>query len=130
MRLLKTKTSISLPEGFAVNITVDYETGCPYILLQFLPAKFLQDWWFDANVIQDELHSRRIHVSRDLEDSMLQLYSFRFHKGGWIEFDHNEAPVGIGPIRDYDIDAAVDLFERGQTSGTAVYIEYGSYGSS
>lgn len=96
------------------------ETGCPYILTRFVPGKSLQGWWFDANVSQDGLHSRRIRVLRDLAASTLQLYSFRFHKGDWIEFDHKETPVGIGPVRDYDIDVAVEFSKSGQASGTTV----------
>ncbi|KAH6982304.1 hypothetical protein BKA56DRAFT_720763 [Ilyonectria sp. MPI-CAGE-AT-0026] len=47
MRLIRNKTTIPVPEIYALDTTDDNEIGAPYLCMSFIPGKPVSEVWFD-----------------------------------------------------------------------------------
>lgn len=72
MHLIRNKTTIPVPEIYALDTTSDNEIGAPYICMSFLPGKPVSEVWFggpSGTLSQEEL---RLRILASLSGAMAQ----------------------------------------------------------
>ena len=104
MRLIRRETTISVPEVFAFDASLENELGCPYILMELIHGKPLQDVWFDQGVSQALREQRRIRSLHGIAEAMTQLNSLAFRQGGSLLFDAEGEVAGIGSSNIVDLE--------------------------
>ncbi|KAI1174237.1 hypothetical protein F4777DRAFT_393827 [Nemania sp. FL0916] len=111
MRLLKSKTTIPLPDVLGFSSTTQNALRCPYILMSYISGVPLYEVWFGHRRKGDELEVNRARRTRALEDiasAMKQLDSFSFPTSGSLLFTSDGSVSGTGPIRRIDQQAMLD----------------------
>ncbi|KAE8149471.1 kinase-like domain-containing protein [Aspergillus avenaceus] len=125
MRLLRSETTIPLPDVFAFSDTCDNELNCPFILMDYIQGVSLYKVWFDRTSTEDLVRARRIRCLKDLAAAMAQLNRFSFNQGGSLVFDDRGCLEGVGPLRQVD---RVAMLERyGDNDDSTVYLETGPF---
>ena len=104
MRLIRRETTIPVPEVFAFDASIDNELGCPFILMEMIHGKPLQDVWFDQGVSHAVREQIRIRSLRGIAEAMTQLNSLAFSQGGSLLFDAKGEVVGIGSSNVVDLE--------------------------
>ncbi|KAI8627058.1 hypothetical protein F5Y19DRAFT_444198 [Xylariaceae sp. FL1651] len=51
IRLIRSKTTVPVPDIYALNTSVDNEIGAPYICVSFISGKPVSEVWFDYSGI-------------------------------------------------------------------------------
>ncbi|RYC80709.1 hypothetical protein BFJ63_vAg16406 [Fusarium oxysporum f. sp. narcissi] len=99
MRLIRNKTTIPVPEVYALDTTDNNEIGAPYICMSFIPGKPVSEVWFDhsGTVPREEL---RLRILANLSRTMAQFSCLAFDQMGSIMEDGSGANV-IGPFYDW-----------------------------
>lgn len=87
MRLVKSKTSIPVPEVYYFDFEIDNKVGAQYMLLEKLPGRHLYKMWDQLS-----LDDKKI-VLVDIANVLAQLSSLRFDQIGCIQ-----APGVVGPL--------------------------------
>lgn len=127
MRLLKKETTIPLPTVFDFSATADNKLGCPYILMSFIAGKPLYDVWFghrQGSMSPETVEGCRTRALQDIASAMTQLKQFSFEKGGFLTFDSDGNPSGVGPMRRVDHQAMLDRwFVDDDASNDPIYVE-------
>ena len=107
MQLVRSKTTIPVPEVFSYRSTIENELNCPFILMEFIEGISLHEFWFDTSFPLEEIERRRIQALGGVASVILQLNQFRFHEGGSIVFQQGGDPK-IGPVQYEDQQAMLD----------------------
>ncbi|MCJ1357646.1 MAG: hypothetical protein MMC33_007642 [Icmadophila ericetorum] len=112
MRLIKSETSVPIPEVYAFDTSLDNDVKCPYTLMEYIDASPLSIYWFDVTITEEALEQRRTKTLLDLAAVVLQLNKFRYDQAGRLLYDDEEAVKGIGSVRNYDLGAIVQRAEQ------------------
>ncbi|KAL1842907.1 hypothetical protein VTK73DRAFT_2971 [Phialemonium thermophilum] len=100
LRLLSSRTTIPVPEVYALDTSRNNEIGAPFICTSFLPGKTVIKTWFeDSGPIPME--ERRLLTLTSLAGCMAQLSAFAFDKIGSLCGDSPDA-IPLGPCFDWD----------------------------
>ncbi|KAI1122829.1 hypothetical protein F5Y10DRAFT_286737 [Nemania abortiva] len=111
---LRTETQIPVPEVIDADCRADGEIGAPWMLMEFVQGRRLEDVWFGLDIRDDVkrlafVKERRETILRNIADAMLQLGRYEFDQGGAPFFDRADGElVGVGPLRQLDVQAMVD----------------------
>ncbi|CAH0043427.1 unnamed protein product [Clonostachys solani] len=127
MRLLNRETTIPLPEVFGFSSTTDNDVKCPYILLSFISSMSLYDVWFGhhlSGVDMETTHARRVRALSDIGAAMSQLGKFSFDSSGFVKFDEEGNPSGVGRSRCLDHQQMLDRWQiHEDDSEDPIYVE-------
>lgn len=101
--------------------------------MSYIPGKSLYDVWFGhrlSNTISLEMATaHRIRALEGIASAMMQLNNFSFQSGGFITFDSNGNPSGIGPMRFVDHKAMLDRwFVHGDPDDDPIYVKSEAFG--
>lgn len=122
LHMLRTETDVPVPEVIDADCRVGNEVGVPWVLMEFVRGKRLEDVWFGSED-RDENgdgrgrgrdYERRLRVRREkilgnIARVMLQLGKYEFERGGAPVFDQSDGRLaGAGPLRELDVYAMVD----------------------
>ncbi|KAI1359109.1 hypothetical protein F5Y08DRAFT_88107 [Xylaria arbuscula] len=131
LHLLHQETSIPVPEVIDADCRPDNEVGVPWLLMEYVEGRRLEDVWFT----QDEgrrvhgdrggsLKQRREVILRNVAKAMLELGKYEFDNGGALVFDKRQGELAdrTGPLRELDIKAMVlRWFQDEDCSSTPLY---------
>ncbi|KAI1180851.1 kinase-like domain-containing protein [Nemania sp. FL0916] len=95
VRLIRSKTTIPVPEIYAIDTSANNEIGAPYLCMSFLPGKQASGLWFNysGTLTLDEF---RLNLLTSLARAMAQLSCFSFDQLGSIMKSGPDSVV-IGP---------------------------------
>lgn len=82
--LIRSTTSIPVPEVFAWDVTTDNPVGVPYHFELFMEGTTLSERWADSSWSTE---AKRISTLSNLVRAMSKLRAFRFNKVGSLLFD-------------------------------------------
>ncbi|KAL4807079.1 kinase-like domain-containing protein [Aspergillus unguis] len=127
MRLIKEKTTVPIPAIYEFSDACDNPLGCPFILMEYIDGRPLQDAWFERDIAPDVLERHREHALQDLANALVQLNTFTSRQAGALTFGPDEKPCSdVGPFREVDISTMLDrLREEEDYDGSSVYYELG-----
>ncbi|KAL9132085.1 MAG: hypothetical protein Q9217_000121 [Psora testacea] len=101
--LIRSATSIPIPQVFAWNVDRDNPVGVPYHFESFVEGKPLSERWTDTSWTTE---SKRVQTLRKLAQVMSQLHNFRFDKIGSLIFDADGKFSQIGDLIKVDRDVS------------------------
>ena len=127
MRLLRSKTTIPVPEVYAFNTSVDHPLGCAFILMEYIDAIPAQEIWFDASLTQAALEQVRGRILRDLASAMSQLSIFEYEQRGSPTLNERGDIVGIRAAKTIDLQAELDRQHEGQGDDSTNFCEVGPF---
>ncbi|KAI1397701.1 hypothetical protein F4819DRAFT_71176 [Hypoxylon fuscum] len=107
LNLLKTETKVPVPEIIDADSGPHNELHVPYLMMEFVEGQPLDRVWFGDGEGEGKLGEKRIKILRGLAKAMLQLGKFEFDRGGAPVFDNEGFLVGVGPLRELDVQAMV-----------------------
>jgi hypothetical protein len=119
---LSTETKVPVPEIIDADCQADNEIHAPWLLMEFVQGRRLEDIWFDQDVGGGVnpyvLRERREKILRNVADAMLQLGRYDFDQGGAPLFDQKHGNlVGTRSLRELDIQAMVDRWFADEAGG-------------
>ncbi|KAI0110972.1 hypothetical protein F4776DRAFT_355043 [Hypoxylon sp. NC0597] len=107
--MLATETSMPVPEIIDADSSPHNQIHVPYLIMEFVDGQALDEVWFGLDGEDEEsVRERRTRVLRGLARAMLQLGKYEFERGGAPVFDGGGALVGVGPLRELDVQAMID----------------------
>ena len=112
MRLIKSQTTIPIPEVYAFDTTLENDVKCPYILMEYIDASPLSIYWFDDTVSEEVREEHRAKILHNLATITSQLNKFVYNEAGHLLYDDNGEVAGIGPVRNYDLEAVIHRAEQ------------------
>ena len=127
MRLVKSGTSIPVPEVYKFSASLNNEMNCPYILMEHLQGRPLYELWFQKGSSDAALRQFRTRVLQELAAATVQLNSFRYPQGGSLVFDPSGDVTGIGPIRAVDLNAQADRLANDDYDDSAIFCTKGPF---
>jgi len=127
MRLLKSETTVPVPEVYSFNSSLDNAINCPFILMEFIVGISLSECWFDNMASKASLEQHRIKTLQDLARVMVQLNKFVYSEGGAPLFDKSGKPAGVGPLKQNDISAMWNRPETDDPFESAIHCEVGPF---
>ncbi|KAI1188728.1 kinase-like domain-containing protein [Nemania serpens] len=123
MRLIRSKTTIPVPEIYAVDTSINNEIGAPYICMSFIPGKPVSNVWFDysGSLPRDEF---RLRILTSLSRIMAQFSCFSFDQMGSI-MKSGSASTVIGPSYDWDEqeDGSLQITTSGPYDSTSAFLQ-------
>ncbi len=127
MRLIRRETTIPVPEVFAFDASLENELGCPYILMELIHGKPLQDVWFDQGVSQALREQNRIRSLHGIAEAMTQLNSLAFSRGGSLQFDAKGEVAGIGSSNIVDLETQYANMRSPDYDNTMTFCQTGPF---
>ena len=127
MQLIRRETSIPVPEVFAFDSSYENELGCPFILMEFIHGKPLQDVWFDQGISQAMREQIRIRSLQGIAEAMTQLNSLAFDQGGSLLFDNRGNVVGIGSSNIVDLETQYANMRSTDYDNTMAFCQTGPF---
>ena len=109
MQLIKSETTIPVPEVYAFDESSFNELNTPFIMMERIDGQPLYRAWFDDEMPKARLEHFRIKVLQSLAEAMAQLNKFTLTQGGALEFDDDGRPVGLRGAKVVD---AVAMYYR------------------
>ena len=109
MQLIKSETTIPVPEVYAFDSSSCNELKTPFIMMERIDGQPLYRGWFDDEMPKARLEHFRIKVLQSLAEAMAQLNKFTLTRGGALEFDDGGRPVGLRGAKVVD---AVAMYDR------------------
>lgn len=132
--MLRTETSIPVPDVIDADSSPHNEVHVPYLIMEYVEGRTLDRAWFGENGggedgNEGELREKRIRILRGLARAMLQLGRYEFERGGAPVFDGGGALVGVGPLRELDVQAMVWRWFRDEDCDKGpMYADVGPFG--
>ncbi|KAI0018073.1 hypothetical protein F4780DRAFT_559353 [Xylariomycetidae sp. FL0641] len=126
LHALRTRDGVPVPEIVDADCSPHNAVHVPYLLMQFVTGRRLEDVWFavDEEVSAEQLQQRRRQILRNVARAVAPLGRYRFTQGGTPLFD----PTGelltdrAGSLRMLDIQAMVDRwFAREDCEPTPIH---------
>lgn len=127
MRLIRRETTIPVPEVFAFDASLENELGCPFILMEHIHGKLLQDVWFDQEISHAKREQIRIRSLHGIAEAMAQLNSLAFSQGGSLLFDAKGDVVGIGSSNIVDLEAQYANMRSADYDNTMAFRQTGPF---
>ncbi|KAJ2994636.1 hypothetical protein NUW58_g1500 [Xylaria curta] len=126
IRLIRGKTTIPVPEIYALDTSVNNEIGAPYICMSFIPGNPVSEVWFDysGTLPRDEF---RLSILTSLSQTMAKFSCFAFDQMGSITKSGSDSTV-IGPSYDWDEkeDGSLQVTTSGPYDSTSVFLRQNS----
>ncbi|KAI0379163.1 hypothetical protein F5Y04DRAFT_283250 [Hypomontagnella monticulosa] len=131
--MLRTETSIPVPEIIDADSSPHNEIHVPYLIMECIEGRTLDRVWFgedgsgeDGN--EGKLREKRMRILQNLAAAMLQLGKYEFERGGAPVFDGGGALVGVGPLRELDVQTMVWRWFRDEDCDKEpVYVDVGPF---
>ncbi len=127
MRLVRRMTTIPVPEVFAFDGSLDNELGCPFILMEKVHGKDLDQVWFDREKSPAMREQVRIRALQGIADAMTQLNSLAFSYGGSLVFDAQGNALGIGGMNVVDFETQDANMRSNDYDNTMAYCQIGPF---
>ena len=127
MRLIRRQTTIPVPEVFAFDASLENELGCPFILMEFIHGKPLNDVWFTQGVSQPKQEQIRTRALQGIAEAMTQLNSFAFNQGGSLLFDAKGNVAGIGSSNIVDDETQYAKMHSKDYDNTMAFCQHGPF---
>lgn len=128
MRLIRRETAIPVPEVFAFDASLENELGCPFILMELVYGKPLQDVWFAQGVSLAKREQIRIRCLHGIAEAMAQLNTLTFSQGGSLLFDTKGDVVGIGSSNTVDLETQYANMRSATCDNTMAFCQTGPFG--
>lgn len=130
IRLIRSKTTIPVPEIYALDTTDNNEIGAPYLCMSFIAGKPVSEVWFDDSGIlpREEL---RLRILTSISRTMARFSCFTFDKMGSIMEDGSGSTV-IGPLYDWreEEDGGLQVATSGPFDSTSAFLQESMIASS
>ena len=127
MRLIRRRTTIPVSEVFAYDATLENELGCPFILMEFIHGKPLNEVWFTQGVSQPKREQIRTRALQGIAEAMTQLNSFAFSQGGSLLFDAKGNVAGIGSSNVVDLETQYAKMHSKDYDNTMTFCQHGPF---
>ena len=127
MRLIRRETTIPVPEVYAFDASLDNELGCPFILMELIHGKPLQDVWFDPSISQALREQIRIRSLHGIAEAMVQLNTLTFTQGGSLLFNAKGEAVGIGSSNIVDLETQYANMRSADYENTMAFCQTGPF---
>lgn len=102
MTYIRERTSIPLPTVHHFDASLDNEVGCPYILMDLVKGKRLQNVWFAPYTSVQRQENARTRTLQTLAIAMSELSQLKFSHGGSLRFDLKGNVSSVGAARVVD----------------------------
>ena len=112
MRMLKKETSIPVPTIYAFDTSSENSVSAPFILMEKLDGRPLNDLWFNEKAPKPCLEHFRIKTLQNLAEIMVQLNKFTVSTSGSLVFGSDGTPVRLGAAKVMDAIAEFNRIER------------------
>ncbi|KAM0424956.1 hypothetical protein ACHAPT_009757 [Fusarium lateritium] len=123
MRLIRSKTTIPVPELYALDTTDNNEIGAPYLCMSFMPGKPVSEVWFGhlGALPQEEL---RLGILKSLSRTMAQLSCLSFDEMGSIADDGSGSTI-IGPLYNWhdNEEGSLQVVASGPFDSTSAFLK-------
>lgn len=127
MRLIRRKTTVPVPEVFAFDASLQNELGCPFILMELIHGKPLQEVWFDQGLSQAKREQIRIRSLHGIAEAMAQLNTLTFNQGGSLVFDVKGDVSGIGSSNIVDLETQYANMRSADYDNTMAFCQTGPF---
>ncbi|KAI2470140.1 hypothetical protein F4781DRAFT_391881 [Annulohypoxylon bovei var. microspora] len=126
---LAEETTIPVPKVVDFKSSPHNILHVPYSIMTYVEGRTLDQVWFGEDGEADSVvRERRTKVLRNLAQLMLQLGKYEFKQGGAPVFDDRGLLVGIGPLRELDVQAMVNRwFGDEECEKEPLYTEVGPF---
>jgi hypothetical protein len=98
MMMLRRETTIPIPEVFSYNNTCKNKLKVPFILMEFIDARPLDEVWHDRESPKEVVQARRTRCLQDIAAAYLQLGKYTFNKCAPLKFDDQDCLTGVVPV--------------------------------
>jgi hypothetical protein len=114
---LRTETTMPVPEVIDADCGGDNEIGAPWLLMEFVQGRRLEDVWFgldneggaDIHANTEALKKKRKTILRDVAEAMLQLGRYKFDRGGAVSFDAKHGHLfGVQALQELNVQRMVN----------------------
>ncbi|KAI1092169.1 hypothetical protein F5B19DRAFT_455839 [Rostrohypoxylon terebratum] len=129
MSKLSQETTIPVPNLIDFDSSPHNKLHVPFLIMNYVEGQTLDQVWFGRHGENEgTVRARRIKVLQSLARSMLQLGRYQFECGGAPVFDDREDLVGVGPLRELDVQAMVKRWLRNEeVEKEPIYAEIGPF---
>ena len=127
MRLIRRRTTIPVPEVFAFDVSLENELGCPFILMEFIHGKPLNEVWFPQGVSQPKREQIRTRALHGIAEAMTQLNLFAFDQGGSLLFDAKGNVAGVGSSNVVDLETQYAKMRSKDYDNTMTFCQHGPF---
>ncbi|KAI1495942.1 hypothetical protein F5X99DRAFT_94794 [Biscogniauxia marginata] len=124
LNMLKTETDVPVPEVIDADCSAHNEIHVPYLIMEYVQGRRLEDVWFDTTDQDDEalIMEKRARILEHVAKAMVQLGQYEFDSGGMPLFDGEGVLVGTGPLRELDVQTMIACwFANEDCERTPVY---------
>lgn len=122
IRLIRSKTTIPVPEVYALDTSVNNEIGAPYTCMSFIPGTPVCQAWFDYSgaLPRDEF---RFNILTSLSQIMAQFSCFSFEQMGSIMGSGSDSTI-IGPLYRWHEkkDGSLKVIKSGPYDSTSAFL--------
>jgi hypothetical protein len=98
MRMLRRETTIPIPEVFSYDNTCKNKLKVPFILMEFIDGRPLDDVWHDRESPKEVVQAQRTRCLQDIAAAYVQLGKYTFKESGPLRFDDKDCPIGVVPV--------------------------------
>ncbi|CAG8138350.1 unnamed protein product [Penicillium nalgiovense] len=99
MMMLRRETTIPIPEVFSYNNTCKNKLKVPFILMEFIDARPLDEVWHDRESPKEVVQARRTRCLQDIAAAYLQLGKYTFNESGPLKFDDQDCLTDVVPVK-------------------------------
>ncbi len=127
MRLIKRETTLPIPEVYSFDASTHNDLGCPFILMEYIEAVPLYEFWFEETSSKAVMEQRRARILQDLAAAVVQLNQFAYRQGGRLLFDDEGSPTSVGPMRKLEVLSMLDRQRTGDLDVSFIFCELGPF---
>ncbi|KAL9131999.1 MAG: hypothetical protein Q9217_000209 [Psora testacea] len=127
MRLIKRETTVPIPEVYCFNASIHNDLCCPFILMEYIEAVPLYEFWFEKTCSKAVMEQRRARILKEIATAMVQLNQFAYRQGGRLLFDDEGNPTSVGPMRKLDVSSMLDRQQTGDLNASFIFCELGPF---
>ncbi|POR36282.1 Uncharacterized protein TPAR_03534 [Tolypocladium paradoxum] len=123
MRLVRSTTTIPVPEVYSLDTTIDNEIGAPYVCMSFVPGRAVSKAWFDdSNTMPRE--ELRLAILTSLSQTMARFSHLTFDKIGSVMED-KDGLTFIDPSYDWheNHDGSLQVRASGPFDSVSAYLK-------
>ncbi|KAI1473651.1 hypothetical protein F4774DRAFT_423065 [Daldinia eschscholtzii] len=109
---LRTETRIPVPAIIDADFSPHNEIHAPYLIMEYVTGLTLDKVWFGEDDEHEGnktgIRATRSKILKNLAQEMLQLGKYEFKNGGAPVFDGGGILIGVGPCREFNIQAMIN----------------------